>query len=68
MKWQAVKGKANTKGRWIICPLCEGYGREMMYIGRPGCISCEGTGKLWREKSDRTFSPSEAKNVYGGHR
>jgi len=68
LKWQSVKGKDHTKGRWQICELCEGYGKEMMYIGTPECWWCEGTGKFWREKSDTTYKPSQATDVYGGHR
>jgi len=68
MKWQAVKGKRNTKGKWEVCTICEGYGKEMMYIGQPKCDLCEGTGKMWREVSDKKYRPSQAKDVYGGHR
>lgn len=66
MLWRSVKGKRNTKGRWEVCKICEGYGKEMQYIGQPHCDWCEGKGRMWREKSDRSYRPSKAKDVYGG--
>lgn len=51
---------ASVKGHWVVCFNCDGYGRNMQYIGQPHCDWCNGTGLRYNVTIKASAATKEA--------